>query len=106
GDAARVHLTCIAFVRGFVLHEHAWLPGGDERVDVGDARGRTSENRDAPATSPAAAVTTRPAEPFDAEQFHFSLDLLLHGVRAKLEQSMSPGDRSVRAKRAATGEQQ
>jgi len=82
-EARKLHLMCIGFVRGFVLHEHPWVPAvAGSGVDT--------PAHDRPAASP-----------FDDDLFDFSLDVLLTGMRAKLDaRPASKGTSSRSSKRS------
>ncbi len=74
-DARKLHLVCIGFVRGFVLHEHPWVLGVSEDWGERSTQRRPAGGRQTPKTP----------SPFDDELFDFSVDLLLTGMQAQLD---------------------
>ncbi len=92
-EARKLHLICIGFVRGFVLHEHPWVPNGPNGLN---GAGERAPEPDQP--SGRAAPQTPPSSPFDDELFDFSLDLLLTGMQGKLDARRAKKPAARRAK--------
>jgi AcrR family transcriptional regulator len=88
-EARKIHLLCIGFIRGYVLHEHPWVPGA-----LGDGKDHADSDQPRYRADP----QTPTGSPFDDDLFDFSLDLLITGMQAKL--AARPAKKKPAARRA------